>query len=835
LTQFIALETRQAPVLPIAVSENPHQPARQTSQSVKPTAQTSIPLPIALPATDESPVEQQTSEIPEGASGVVENYYADPKTLVDSSLPQPLTSNNSATLLGEPQAIGQRASRVNDSATLLQPQVVQGLNPVRASSDRSQVLITQERNGKKAPWQFTISAADNPTPDNNSEPPLAPPESETAPVSPSQPSPVLGSPVPAAKPPSEAPVNPVEVISDRQEYDSVQQVITATGKVEMRFNNAVLVADRLRVNLPNRVAVAEGNVILRRGEQILRGERFEYYFVQDKGVVFNANGEVYQTTTGRDFSPNLPNAPDSSLISNQTLSDRLALNQPLQRITTAEGYRFAVGTSLQDLNRLGSGGEGSGGQINRLRFQANRLEFEGDRWHATHIRITNDPFSPPELEVRAEQATFRNLEPLVDELTLTNSEVVFDQKNAIPTFQDRLIFDRRSRQPGLFGLGYDGRDRGGLFIERSFKVIDTPTVSLDVAPQYLIQKALFPDAFPTSNPSDARVGVFSPAVFGLFTDLNVAFNERTNFRSILSFSSLNLDDLENHLRAQVQLQEKIGDLNRPHDLRLQYYYRERLFNGSLGFQTVNSSVGLLLASPEIFLGDGDTKLTYQGSIQSIQAETDRTDLLGSNPSDNLVTLMRYQGAASLSHSFYLWSGEALPPTPDAGLRYTPTPISPFLQLTAGMTGVASFYGNGDSQPSISGTLELSGQFGHFSRPFMDYTGFKIAYSQAARGDASPFLFDRFVDTKTLTVGLTQQVYGPVRVGLQSSFNLDSGENISTDYYIEYSRRTYNILLRYNAELQVGSINLRISDFNWSGNPGTFDGTLIQPVVQGVTR
>ena len=81
----------------------------------------------------------------------------------------------------------------------------------------------------------------------------------------------------------------------------------------------------------------------------------------------------------------------------------------------------------------------------------------------------------------------------------------------------------------------------------------------------------------------------------------------------------------------------------------------------------------------------------------------------------------------------------------------------------------------------------------------------------------------------------RQVYGPIRIGIQSSFSFDANEEISTDYFIEYSRRPYDLLLRYNPILQVGSFNLRISDFNWSGNPGPFEGTGIRPVIQGVTR
>jgi hypothetical protein len=105
----------------------------------------------------------------------------------------------------------------------------------------------------------------------------------------------------------------------------------------------------------------------------------------------------------------------------------------------------------------------------------------------------------------------------------------------------------------------------------------------------------------------------------------------------------------------------------------------------------------------------------------------------------------------------------------------------------------------------------------------------------ALGNQSPFLFDRVADTKVLSAGITQQIYGPFRLGIQTYINLDTGNEISTDYLLEYSRRTYNILLRYNPVQQLGSISLRINDFNWTGNPGFFDAPEVRPVRQGVTE
>ena len=46
------------------------------------------------------------------------------------------------------------------------------------------------------------------------------------------------------------------------------------------------------------------------------------------------------------------------------------------------------------------------------------------------------------------------------------------------------------------------------------------------------------------------------------------------------------------------------------------------------------------------------------------------------------------------------------PNAEEGLRYTPTPVLPFLRLTTGVTGVSSFYSNGDTQQSLRGSIGL---------------------------------------------------------------------------------------------------------------------------------
>jgi len=675
-------------------------------------------------------------------------------------------------------------------------------------------ILTQERGGETREFELIVPPAT--TPRETDTEGTANEETQTPQPSVTQESQIT-IPAPAAEP-----VGVLELTADSQEYDEERQVVTAEGNVIVRFQEALLDADRVQINLPNRIMVAEGNVALTRGDQILRGERFEYYFVQDSGVVYDANGELYNASSETDLpQPPSPEDSDATAIP-RPVSDRIARNLPLQGVTSPGGYSFSVGSSLAvgpDGSVSGAPTTGSRGSVNRFRYEADRVDFEGSEAVATNIRITNDPFSPPDLELQAKTARFRRISPLLDEIVASQPRYVFDQGLSLPTFRNRILIDRRPREPSLFNFGFDDDDRGGLFVESQIEIYNSPRARFTLTPQFFIQRAIFDE-----SPID-------PRAFGFETRLDVTIDPRTSVVGSSAVTSLDLSELEQETRASLRLRRIIGT-TLPHNLDFEASYRDRLFNGSLGFQTVHSSIGAVLTSPVIPLGKTGINLTYQAGIQNINADTNRLDLLPVVRDNNRINLTRYQAAASLSKGFLLWRGKGLPATPEAGLRYTPRPVVPYVALSTNLSGVTSLYSNGDNQNSISGSVGLAGQFGHFSRPFFDYTGFNVRFTQVAVGDLSPFLFDRVADTSILSGGITQQLYGPVRLGFQTSLNLDTGQEISTDYFLEYRRRAYNIVLRFNPVQGLGSVSLQVSDFNWTGNPGRFDG---RPVIQGVTR
>ncbi|MEG4275432.1 MULTISPECIES: DUF3769 domain-containing protein [unclassified Microcoleus] len=602
------------------------------------------------------------------------------------------------------------------------------------------------------------------------------------------------------------PADTIEVKADSQEFDDKQQIVTAVGNVVVRFRQTVIDADRAIVNLVTRQVVASGNVAYTRGQQVVRGQRMEFNLGLNSGAVEQARGEIFLPAAGSELTPTLPTDISAGTILEQPLSDRITSQQPLRGVKSPGAATVTIG----------GGGQLAApqvtGAVNRIRFEAERIELLPDGARvATNIRLTNDPFSPPEFEYRARRATIRRISPTAEELVTTKPRLVFDNRVKIPVYPRRQVFDSRQQNGPCLTFGYDGGDRGGLYAECGFEVLQNGPVRLTLTPQIYLQRLVAENG---GNP-------FSPDSYGLKARLRASLGPRTSLDGSAIFLSFeNFPNLpEDSFRGNLRLRQSIGT----HTLAAEYSYRDRLFNGSLGFQTVQSSLGAVLTSPVIQLGSTGINLSYQAGYQFINADTDRPDLLEPVRENNRVDLGRSQVSFALSRGFNLWEGEPLPRTPTQGLRYTRTPVVPFLQLALGLRGVGTYYSSGDRQNSLAGSVGIQGQFGHFSRPFLDYTGFNVTYTQVGRDGISPFLFDRLVDLRVLSFGLVQQVYGGFRVGFQSAINLESRETISTNYTLEYSRRSYAIILRFNPERQVGSLTFRISDFNWNGTPQPFSG------------
>ena len=617
---------------------------------------------------------------------------------------------------------------------------------------------------------------------------------------------------------SPAPLDPsrLKITADTQAYDSERQVVTARGNVVFELNNAYLLADELWVNLTNRYVLAEGNVFLTSGEQEIRGERAEYSLTQEAGTLFDARGELLLTRVEDDFA-----APLRRPVTSRSLFDPLNPDQPVEGVRTTGGFRLSSRVSGATPGSLPE----SGGGVQRIRFEAARVNFDAERWVGEEVRLTNDPFSPPELEFRSERMELAAISPTQDLLTTANPRLVFDQGFSLPLLRSRYVINRgevdpNQASPFAISINSDSRDRGGVYVEREFSIIRNPQTNFSITPQYFVERAF-----------DA--GATDPSVLGLEADFRTVLNPRSDISASATVTGFDLDEIEDNVRGNIRARQLIGT----HSLTTEYSYRDRLYNGSLGFQTVRSSLGAVLLSPNINLDGRGLNLVYQVGGQWVTADTDRRDLLDPPPRDNnRISLGRFQASARLTKRFSLWRGKPLPPTQTEGLRYTPAPIVPYLNLNLGLLGVSSYYTSGDSQQILAGDIRLDGQVGHLSDNWFDYTRFNLGYYQTLfSSDESPFLFDRNEDRQVLTLGAVQQIYGPLLLGFQTSINLDSGERINTNIIAEYSRRTYGLVIRYSPTQSTGSIGFRLSDFDWLGSGSPFDSDNIRDVESGIVE
>ncbi|MEN9273660.1 MAG: DUF3769 domain-containing protein [Gloeomargarita sp. DG02_4_bins_56] len=565
----------------------------------------------------------------------------------------------------------------------------------------------------------------------------------------------------------------VEVDADRQTFNEQTQVFTATGNAVLRHRGAVLEADEIEVNLLTRKATATGEeVVLTRGDQILRGKRLDYDLDAESGVFYQVRGGLRLEEAARDT--NLMDAP--------VLVDPATPRRVFVPQTAVE----RPGRGLQ-------------------RFTADELTFDSKGGGtATNLKITNDPFDPPELELQARRATLTRLPNGDSEIRAKGGQLAFDRRIAVPLLRDRVVISRRRRDPLPLELGYDQRDLGGVFLSRTFDVVDDRHVTFQITPIFLLQRTI-------------ERGFGWGTNFGLRSRLvaDVAPDTTVKLEGLLS--RLDFRDTDERLRARFQLEHRWLP---QHRFIADAAYRQRVFNGSLGFEDVRFGAGVALLSNQPITLDkaGTTQLQYVLSARIITADSDDTN---DPDGQELRTLGRYQGALTLSRSITLWQGKPLPPTATEGLRFSPRPLTPSVGFSAGISSINNFYSNGATQIVLGGDVGFSGQLGHFAKNWFDYTAFRVSYSPRFRlTEASPFFFDRRVDQQVVNLFLAQQIFGPLRATANITLSLDNGgaQIISATYGLEYSRRTYGVSVFFNPERAQGGILFRLNEFNWTGNP-----------------
>jgi hypothetical protein len=554
----------------------------------------------------------------------------------------------------------------------------------------------------------------------------------------------------------------------------------------------------------------------------VRGERLRYDLAYERGSISEPYGRL---PSGNEFDLNKPvgSSPYEKLKSPESLAGpaRDVRKVGEQLLTTVIGLNLIGGA-----NPATNPGSGEvlpltvsnfdlKGRVQNWRFRAERLDLLGDHWQLVQGRFTNDPFSPAGALFSSRTAQSRQVDAESSELTLEGSRVGLSNGVGVPLPDVQRVSERQIRN-NLFNVGIDGLDRNGVYIERTFDVIRSDAVTFSLTPQFLVQRTIGLLSGSNALGSGVSVSSYSPLdFFGLDTKLAYRISPSTTLSGLLSQASLDPDVFDSQTRSIVDLTQDIGDSQ----LLASYRYRERVYNGSLGIQTVQQSVGVQFLRNAQPIGDTGIILGTQAGYQQFLAQSDQTNLINQySLGNNLVLVNRALLAGSVAYPIALWRGEALPATPEAGLKYASSPVVPQFTFTPGLQGQLGSYSSGETQNFWGFSANVGLTLGHFSQDFFDYTNLSLGYTKAFVSGLSPLLFDRIVDSEVASLTLEQQVYGPWVIGFGGALNVITANPFNLTGSLSYRQRAYDISLSYNFSQQLGVLSIRLNDFNWFG-PG----------------
>lgn len=513
-------------------------------------------------------------------------------------------------------------------------------------------------------------------------------------------------------------------------------------------------------------------------------------------------------------------------------------------------FKLDLAAVIDTTDSLNSNGQGyrppanQAGTISRLRFQGAQIRIRGNRWTAEQMAFTNDPFTPA-----ASWSLARKVVAVMDGRGVTriqsrSTQILLDDKVSVPAITNTTVGAEEAR----FAWDTDKEDRDGFYIGYNLEPIKLGrSGSLQLQPQLMVQRAIegrtssfvLPGESLGSPPGEQ--GATFGDMFGLLAGLNLPLGW-ASLDAEASLSTLNPDNFRSGTRSTTRFS---APLNLPgHETAsaaLFGSYRERIYNGSLGLQTVVYSYGANLAGTAIFnrprqaadnpsaaappprqKGPFFTPVALSWAAQSANYQATLFE------TNTLDTLWRSYANLAVSSTLQLWQGEALDASEDParGLRYSPTPVTPGLGLNMGASGYLASYSDGANQNTLTLWGGPSFTIGQFDKPLFDYTRFSASIAGTFLGGASPFGFDRAVDLRTLSFQAAQQIYGPLVLEAGATFNIDNGSEFYGDVSYSYvelklQRRSYELGVYYSPYDGIGGIRVKLNDFNFAGTGTPF--------------
>jgi len=545
-----------------------------------------------------------------------------------------------------------------------------------------------------------------------------------------------------------------------------------------------------------------------------------------------------------------PQDPAPTATADEPAAERRPLEQRVQGVRFRQAMDTAIKLDLvavidTDEETATSGPRGAGilrqpkpsrGRLNRLRFQASNLVIRGNRWSAREVAFTNDPFTPAQSWTIGYQVETVFEEKGITRIRARRTRILLSNRLAVPGLNSAVIGEEALQ----FSLDTDQRDRDGIYLGYNLPTLRIGEKGkLNLQPQFMLQRAIEGRTSSYTAPGKSLAGprvnqnLQAGDLFGLTAVLDLPI-DRFRLQADTSLSTFSPDNLAAGTRSIVRLGTPLALAGHSSSQgQLFGSYRERVYNGSLGLQTVVYSYGGQLEGSLRFNADpadpakDQRRTPYFGPV-----EVDWR-AVGGNYQANLFrrnrldTQWRGRLNAGFSSSLRLWEASLDPDRGDlAALRYTAQPVRPGLALNFGLATSLAHYEAGARQNTFTLFGGPAFTLGRFREPWFDYTQFAVLVGGTFFDGLSPFGFDRAVDLRTLSFRAAQQLYGPLVLEAGATVNIDGNSRFYGDVSYSYlelklQQRSYALGVYYSPYDGIGGIRIRLNDFSFTGSGTPF--------------
>ena len=609
----------------------------------------------------------------------------------------------------------------------------------------------------------------------------------------------------------------IDIESDFQkESDST---FIAEGNVIVRTNNAVLRADSVKYDRNSKKIYIDGNIKFKTDSQFFIAEKIEYEFINKKGFISDVYGSI-------DFD----GLADINLQSENDIkidNDFLKISQ-LRELTLNNSSIFSV-NNIFNQNKIDKSDnsfiknleeksiETKFKEIKNTRFSSKKININDDVWQSDIMLLTTDPFNYPQLII------FNNdfkiyFDDGISEIKSKWSSLNLDKKFSIPLGPTRIKLDEDKYSK--WGVGYDNKNYDGLYIFRNSETLDfgTNNLELKLKPKFFLQRSLLgkTKSFPKKDTSTFSPKVEQEANLADYFGLSGSFvSDLNDWIYVLEFdiNSLNFERFNNALESQTYLTKNLFFDNKngleSRDLTFFGSYRDKTKNGSLGEIVINNSYGTRY---DIIKNRGNKSSQFSLIYGNYRAK--------SQIKETLINKNRLNVFFKNNISYSLWEPK-VSAFIDKTYLYSPNVIRKGIFLD--VETIFDFYRYNDNdfkQDMFSVKVGPRIIYGDFKKKFFDYTELSIYPRFKFNRGRSPFTFDQIVDNRVIELVANQQIYGPLTLKLSSEINIE--EDFENDRLINpivdlgINRRAYNFGLYYNFDSEAAGFTFKIHSFKFNG-------------------